>query len=190
MIKLGTILFRSGMVVVVGVIIGVFSHWRYTAGKETSNAVWQRRWDQRNIADAQLLLQRQQEARAEEQRRIKAITQVNDDANNQLLTARADAARAKSIIISLRDRIRHMQQELTAGDAARVSTTVATRQAGADSHLLLADMFAESLKRNQQLAAYADSARIRGQACERAYEAMINSNTSAPHPLSGHITPQ
>lgn len=173
----------------VGVIIGVLSHWRYTAGRETANAVWQRRWDQRNIADAQLLLQRQQEARAEEQRRVKAITQVNDDANKQLITARADAARARSVINSLRSRVRHMQQKHTAGDAARVSTTVATRQAGADSQLLLADMLAESLKRNQQLAAYADSARIRGQACERAYDAMNNNNPSPPHSPSGHSTP-
>lgn len=113
-------------------------------------------------------------ARAEEQRRLKAIIQVNEDANNQLI-----AARAKSIIISLRDTVRHLQQKLAVGDIARVSATLAKRQAGADFRLVLADMFAASLKRNQQLAVYADRARIRGQACERAYDAITQSTAGA-----------
>lgn len=179
MIKLVSIIFKVGGVVLLGATVGVFSHWRYTAGKESANTVWQSRWDKRNIADVELMARYQREAREEEQRRIKAIIQVNEDANLQLNAARADAARAKSVIISLRNTVRYMQQKLAEDNAAGVSATIGKRQAGGDSHLLLADMFAESLKRNQQLAAYADRARIRGRACERAYDAITQSAAGA-----------
>ncbi len=117
MIKLASIIFKVGGVVLLGATVGVFSHWRYTAGKESANTVWQSRWDKRNIADVELMARYQREAREEEQRRIKAIIQVNEDANLQLNAARADAARAKSVIISLRNTVRYMQQKLAADNA-------------------------------------------------------------------------
>ncbi|GAA3911774.1 DUF2514 domain-containing protein [Gibbsiella dentisursi] len=161
------------------VFAGSFSHWRYTAGENAANASWQDKWDKRNTADAQALAARQAEARTEEQRRQTAINQVTENADKQLAAARSAATDAQSAADGLRVTLRHLQQQLAGSEAARNTAVAAQRQARADTRLLLARVLEESVERNQQLAAYADRARLSGLACEQAYDAITN---QAPTP--------
>lgn len=162
----------------IAVFAGGLSHWRYTAGENAANAVWQDKWNKRNTADAQALAARQAEARTEEQRRQTAINQVTENADKQLAAARSAATDALSAADGLRVTLRHLQQQLTGSETARNTAVAAERQTSANTRLLLARVLEESVERNQQLAAYADRARLSGLACEQAYDAIANRATA------------
>lgn len=167
-----SLLLGAGFTLLAGIALGGFSHWRYTAGENAANAVWQARWDKRNTADARALATRQVEARTEEQRRQTAINQVTENAQHQLAAAHDAATHAQSATDGLQFTIRKLQRELSVSETARHSAVTGERQTRVDSRLVLARVLSESVERNQQLAAYADRARVRGLACEKAYDAI------------------
>lgn len=105
-------------------------------------------------------------ARAEEQRRTAAQSEIAKDANQQRTAALADAFAARAAAGSLQQRV----DQLVA--AARHSTANAGSPAAGDALDLLADVLGRTDQRAGELAAYADAARIAGQQCERNYDAL------------------
>jgi len=105
-------------------------------------------------------------ARAEEQRRTAAQSEIANDANQQRTAALADAFAARAAAGSLQQRV----DQLVA--AARHPASSAGGPAAGDALDLLADVLGRADQRAGELAEYADRARIAGQQCERDYDAL------------------
>ncbi|MCW3521255.1 DUF2514 domain-containing protein [Burkholderia cenocepacia] len=105
-------------------------------------------------------------ARAEEQRRTAAQSEIANDANQQRTAALADAFAARAAAGSLQQRV----DQLVA--AARHPAAAAGSPAAGDALDLLADVLGRIDQRSGDLAEYADRARIAGQQCERDYDAL------------------
>lgn len=152
------------------------SAWRYSAGKEAgelvANQQWQARWSERDAADASERAAREKAMRELENKRQKDIEQVTVDAERQLQLALADADRAADIAGGLRTSIAQLRRQLADSETGRLSATAQASAARASASVLLADVLSESVRRNEELAAYADRARARGLVCEKAYLAI------------------
>ncbi|MBR8344248.1 DUF2514 family protein [Burkholderia ambifaria] len=111
------------------------------------------------------------EARAEEQRRTAAQSEIAKDANQQRTAALADAFAARAAAGSLQQRV----DQLVA--AARHPAAATGSPPAGDALDLLADVLGRADQRAGELAEYADRARIAGQQCERDYDAL----TAAAH---------
>ncbi|PRE27514.1 DUF2514 family protein [Burkholderia multivorans] len=107
-------------------------------------------------------------ARAEEQRRTAAQSEIAKDANQQRTAALADAFAARAAAGSLQQRV----DQLVA--AARHPAAAAGSPTAGDPLDLLADVLGRADERAGELAAYADAARIAGQQCERDYDALTS----------------
>ncbi|WP_321789219.1 DUF2514 family protein [Burkholderia pyrrocinia] len=105
-------------------------------------------------------------ARAEEQRRTAAQSEIANDANQQRTAALADAFAARAAAGSLQQ---HVDQLVA---AARHPTAATGSSAAGDALDLLADVLGRADQRAGDLAEYADRARIAGQQCERDYDAL------------------
>lgn len=106
-------------------------------------------------------------ARAEEQRRTEAQTEITNEAHEQAEKAMADARAAVTAADGLRRRI----AQLVA--ASREHPAAAGAGEAADDPIgVLADVLGRADQRAGELATYADAARIAGSACERAYDAL------------------
>lgn len=117
---------------------------------------------------AQAAQQAEAAARAEEQRRADAARKVIEDAQAQTVIAQADAADAVRAADSLRQRVANARR------AAANSAAAAGGQTAADPVGLLAELFLGSDQAQGELARYADSARIAGNACTKSYESLSN----------------
>lgn len=118
-------------------------------------------------AQAEALATAQAQARAEEQRRQLAIEGIRRDAKDKIELAAADAASADAHARGL--------QQLADKLARRPASCpgAATGSETADpARLLLAELFRRADEIAGDLAAYADGARIAGEACERAADAI------------------
>ncbi|WP_373558405.1 DUF2514 family protein [Burkholderia sp. MSMB1072] len=112
-------------------------------------------------------------ARAEEQRRTAAQSEIANNANQQRTAALADAFTARAAAGSLQQRV----DELVA--AARHPAASGGSPTAGDALDLLADVLGSADRRAGELAEYADRARIAGQQCERDYDALIVTRASA-----------
>lgn len=112
-------------------------------------------------------------ARAEEQRRTAAQSDIAKNANTQRTAALADAFAARAAAGGLRDQIARLVRAARSGAH---STVAAGGPATGDALDLLADVLSQSDQRAGDLAAYADRARIAGQQCERDYDALTMSS--------------
>ncbi|MBO4119820.1 DUF2514 family protein [Cupriavidus gilardii] len=109
-------------------------------------------------------------ARREEQRRLFEQSEIANAAKHEADRARADARAADAVAGRLRQRV----ADLVA--ASRAGSNPAPTSGGApagDPLGVLADMLERADRRAGILAEYADAARIAGQACERAYGALV-----------------
>jgi hypothetical protein len=123
--------------------------------------------DKEHAAEAQT--QAVNAARAEEQRRAAALSEIANDANTQRTAALADAFAARAAAGSLRDQVASL---VRSAKAASHSTIAAGSPAGPDALDLLANVFSQSDQRAGELAKIADDSRIAGQQCERDYDAL------------------
>lgn len=125
------------------------------------------RWQQHN-ADTAAYQARElaavQAARAEEQRRTNEQAEIAKNAKNDAEQARADARAAGDVSERLRARIAELL-------AKRPAPTGGSAPAQ-DADELLAELFRRADSRAGILAQDLDDARIAGQACERAYDAL------------------
>ncbi len=104
----------------------------------------------------------------EQTRRLRAAEEVNRVASNNLAVARRDAAAADAARAGVLDHVAELEARAAAGD----SCTAADRQAAGAAARMLADLQRRADERAGILAAYADEARIAGEACERAYDSL------------------
>ncbi|WP_368682932.1 DUF2514 family protein [Paraburkholderia sp. BR10936] len=109
-------------------------------------------------------------AREEEQRRTAAQTEIANDAQNQRTAALADAFAARADAGGLRQQVAKLL------DNAKHSAATGDGAATVGPLDLLANVFGESLDRNEALAEYADRARIAGEECQRDYDALTGAN--------------
>jgi hypothetical protein len=108
--------------------------------------------------------------RREEQRRIQAQKEAEDEATRQLEAARADAGAAADALRRLRQRVAaDAARRAAAGDPAAPQGGPAAEPA---AHLPADALLARLGEAAGQLAAHADAARIAGLACERSYDAL------------------
>lgn len=115
---------------------------------------------------AQAAADAQYAARQEEQRRIEAIYEVQTNARQEIEQANAAAAAARATANRLRAEVARISQ------SARDTAVASGGKAGADALDLLADLFSRVDATAGELASAADDARIRGLACERAYQSL------------------
>lgn len=109
------------------------------------------------------------QARAEEQRRVAAQTEIANEAVRQLREAQQSARTADAARRELLARVTALvNASRRPGDPAAVAAGTAT----GDPVILLADVLGRADQRAGELAQYADAARIAGQKCERDYDAL------------------
>lgn len=147
-------------------------HNGYESGKFDANQAWNIKWAERDGKDLLELAGRQEQERAEEQRRQKESEKVARDAQTQLDKARLDAANAQSAADKLQLTITNIRRQLAASETSKLSAIANASATRANSGVLLADVLSKSVERNQQLAAAADEWRIAGLACERSYDSI------------------
>ena len=114
---------------------------------------------------AQALTAAIQQARAEEQRRQIALEGIRKDAQDQITIAAADADAARVAAVGLREQVDRLA-------ARRCPASTAGSPAADPAGLLLADLLGRIDKRAGELSAYADRARIAGEACVKAYRSV------------------
>ena len=149
-------------------------HNGYESGKFDSNRDWKLEWAKRDAKDLLELAGRQEQERAEEQRRQNQINQVTADAQTQLDKARLDAAHAEHSADQLQLTIANIRRQLAASETSKLSASANASATRASSGVLLADVLSKSVERNQQLAATADEWRVNGLSCERSYDAIAS----------------
>lgn len=115
-------------------------------------------------------------ARAEEARRQSAIDRVRDDAQKQIKMAAADTAIAQRAGDGLQLEVNKLLANRTALNSKVAAGSATIR----DLTSVLADLRQRADQTAGELAAIADSSRIAGLTCERAYDAL----TSVPQPSS------
>lgn len=113
-------------------------------------------------------------ARLEEQRRTAAQSEIANAATKDAESARADARGASDAANRLRLRVAEL---LAASRSAKDPTPTGGSVAAPDPIGMLADVLDRADKRAGVLAAYADQARIAGQACVDSYQALTNGIT-------------
>lgn len=111
-------------------------------------------------------------ARAEEQRRTAAQSEIAKDANQQRTAALADAFAARAAAGSLQQRV----DQLVA--AARHPAATAGSPAAGDALDLLADVLGRTDAAAGEFARIADERGIAGQQCERSYDALMGDRRS------------
>ena len=109
------------------------------------------------------------EVTSENSRRLVAVQGASDAAHLQAERDRVAAAAARGAAERLRQRVAAVEAAARTSDPAAAGQCQAADAATA----VLADVQRRIDDAAGQLAAYADSARTAGQACERAYDALI-----------------
>lgn len=112
---------------------------------------------------------REAKARAEESRRVMRLQEAQDAEHLARQSAQRDAAAARAAAHGLRERA---DAVAAAGCPAGDPGTAPRGPSASNGPHLLADVLGELAARADRLAEQADAARIAGQLCERAYDAL------------------
>ena len=107
-------------------------------------------------------------ARSEEQRRAVAVEGIRTDAQEKIKTAQTAAADADAVARRLRQQLERLAGRLLAGDPG----SAGGGEAAGGTCLVLAELFERADARAGELAAAYDNARIAGEACASAYDAL------------------
>ena len=138
-------------------------------GSARSNAAWQAKWAKHLAADSESTTKAQSEQRTIEQSRQHSVDKVTQDAQRKIDRAQDDATAARAAADGLRDAAAKLATRLAASEAGRDSCAAAASKAAAESARVLADVLAEADRLAGVYAEAADQARVRGLACEAAY---------------------
>ena len=151
-------------------------YWRgHVAGAAGVQARWDADTTRQRLADTQRALAAEQVNRQKEQE----LRHAAESNARQTESALADARRAGAAADAAGSRLRQQVATLVAASKARQPACAAGAGAPAAAGPAAIDLLAELHSRTDevagQLAAVADEARIRGLACERAYDAVTAS---------------
>lgn len=140
----------------------------YIAGTGVEGNRWQVRWSERDAADAIATLQESERLRARESQQ-----EIERDNQNRLNAANSRAADARAVSDRLHAEIRKLETRLNAErETGKLARAAGEQQTGGAPRLVCAELFSRIDERAGRLAEYADRARIRGQSCERQYNAV------------------
>lgn len=134
------------------------------------NKIFQAERNKAALDAARAQIKATDEARIEEQRRAKQLSEIANEAKQQAETASADAGRARAESGRLRERVAEL---VAAGRTAGNSSAAGGGQAAGAPLDVLADVLLRADQRAGDLAEFADHAHIAGAACERAYAGLI-----------------
>ncbi|MBD9671553.1 DUF2514 family protein [Pseudomonas sp. PDM21] len=137
-------------------------------GSERTDAAWQAKWYQHEKADQQAADAFEARARANEQRYQQNINKVleNGQRNIDQVRANADAAADQRV----RDAGIQYAGRTAAAEAGRDSCTAAASKAASQHARVLAELLGEADRLAGVYAEAADESRVRGLACEAAYD--------------------
>ena len=152
---------------------GVIVALSFGAGFKLADSQWTTKWANAERDAAQAQVQAVAEAVATYRSRVTELEKVNDETKQQL----ADAFVAARNADAESDRLQHALDDYLRRSSAKhcAASTTSERAAAATDRLVLAELFRRADKRAGELAAIADDSRIRGLACEAAYNAALSS---------------
>lgn len=154
----------------VALLIGIVGAACWSEGVSRTNAAWQAKWAEHEKADQQAAAVFEARERAEEQRRQLSINKVIQDGQRNIDQVRANASAAADQRV--RDAAAKYADRVAAAEAGRDSCTAAASKA-ADQHArVLAELLGEADRLAGVYAEAADESRVRGLACESAYDAV------------------
>lgn len=153
------------LLIIAAVGVGCWHH-----GVTTTDTAWQAKWATHMADDQQAAAAFEARERAEEQRRQQSINKVIENAQQGIDQVRADAAAASAR--SLRDAAAQYADRIAAAEAGRDTCTAAASKAAAQHARVLAELLGEADRLAGVYAEAADQARVRGHACEAAYDAI------------------
>lgn len=142
--------------------------WR--EGRARLDAAWQSRWDEHEKQDLQAAAAFEARERAEEQRRQQSINKVIEDGQRKIDQVHADASAAADQRV--RDAAAKYAGRVAAAEAGRDSCTAAASQAAVQHARVLAELLGEIDRLAGIYAEAADESRVRGLACEAAYDVL------------------
>ena len=155
----------------------------YWRGHATGAAGVQARWNADTTRQQLAATQRALAAEQENRQREQDLRNAAESNTRQVQTELADARRAGAVADAAGSRLRQQVARLVADAKARpVACAAGAGQASATGPAaidLLAELHARTDEAAGQLAAVADEARIRGEACERAYDAVTTAQNPA-----------
>lgn len=160
---------RPLLVVLIIAAVGI-SCWHH--GVTTTDAAWKAEWNKHLAADAEATSKAQTDQRTIEQSRQHSIDKVTEDAQRKIGRAEDDASAARAAADGLRDAADKLAARLETSEAGRDSCTAAAGKAAAKSARVLAGVLAEADRLAGVYAEAADESRVRGLACEAAYDAI------------------
>lgn len=135
----------------------------FSTGAHFESVKWSLRWEARNVADSEAAHKAESAQRDKEQEWQTKLDEVSKNASKQI----EDVRRAERSAAD--GRVRSAAKEY----AGRVSESACTTHGGAPSGVeVLAELFADADELAERMASEADESRIRGLACEAAYDAL------------------
>lgn len=137
-------------------------------GRERLDATWQARWDDHEKQDQKAAAAFEARERAAEQRYQQNMNKVIEDGQRNIDQVRTDASAAANQRV--RDAGIQYANRIAAAEAGRDSCTAAASQAAAKHARLLAELLGEVDRMAGVYAETADESRVRGLACEAAYD--------------------
>lgn len=137
-------------------------------GRVRLDAAWQSRWNEHEKQDQQAAAAFEAREHAKEQRRQQSINKVIEDGQRNIDQVRANANAAADQRV--RDAAAKYAGRAAAAETGRDSCTAAASQAAAKRARVLAELLGEADRLAGVYAEAADESRVRGLACEAAYD--------------------
>ncbi|HHT9074212.1 TPA: DUF2514 family protein [Edwardsiella tarda] len=163
-------LIKKYWVLVAAVIAIIATAWfSYDSGYQKADLSWQARWNQAQADNEHALALLQAKNRELEQRGQDAVAKIATQTSQQLASAQADATAARSDADSLRKQVSDYANRLRKSSSSCNTGTTGASSTSPDPRVL-AELYSLADEAAQRMAEAAQQSRIRGLACERAYD--------------------